>query len=89
MAGMTDTSPSRMTRDQLRQAWEAEQQRARQLEQQLAAATATESVAVNTKLTRASRDRLRALAHDRDTTLRQIIQTAVDQFLDDQGNTQA
>lgn len=62
----------------------AEQQAAKaaELEQRIQAKQAVELVAVNTKLSRTSRDRLRTIATRDNTTLRSVIQQAVDAYLD-------
>lgn len=62
----------------------AEQQAAKaaELEQRIQTTQAVELVAVNTKLSRTSRDRLRAIATRDNTTLRAVIQQAVDDYLD-------
>jgi hypothetical protein len=62
----------------------AEQQAAKavELEKRIQTTQAVELVAVNTKLSRTSRDRLRAIATRDNTTLRAVIQQAVDDYLD-------
>lgn len=62
----------------------AEQQAAKaaELEKRIQAKQSVELVAVNTKLSRTSRDRLRTIATRDNTTLRAVIQQAVDDYLD-------
>lgn len=62
----------------------AEQQAAKaaELEKRIQAKQSVELVAVNTKLSRTSRDKLRAIATRDNTTLRAVIQQAVDDYLD-------
>lgn len=62
----------------------AQQQAAKasELEKRIQKTQAVELVAVNTKLSRTSRDKLRAIATRDNTTLRSVIQQAVDDYLE-------